>query len=558
MVKRMISRLSVLAVLIVFMAACSKKAEYIHVIPADASAVASINLNSLADKAGLNDKQNEGMKQKMMEALKSGMNAAAFQQLEKIMKNPSQSGIDVKVPVFVFTSKTFISPTIVAKVSNIEDLRASLDLMAKEGICQPIAEEEGYSFTSLQKNNLLVFNENAAVLTEAYGTSQMDVAKQTISTLLKQTEENSIASNGSFRKMQDQKGDINFFASMDAVPQMYTQQISLGLSSQIDLSEVKAVGNLNFEKGKIALQIETYSDNAETDALLKKQAQAVKKLNTTFLQNFPESTLAFLNIGVNGAAFYDLLFNNEEFRRNVSLAKADEVKSLFASFDGDISIGLINVTLNSVPTFAAYADAKNGNALKALYDNKKQLKLDISIGLINVTLNSVPTFAAYADAKNGNALKALYDNKKQLKLGKNEDIIQLGENEYVYKSRATNVFFGIRNKQMYATNDELLYKSISKPVEKSIKDAGYVSDMKGKNVFFVINMDAILDLPVVKMMAGFGGEEYQTYYKLASKISYIEAFSDSEGKTETAILLKNKDDNALKQIVDFAKQFAGM
>ena len=405
----------------------------------------------------------------------------------------------------------------VAKVSNIDDLRASLDLMAKEGICQPIAEEDGYSFTTLQKNSLLVFNENAAVLTEAYGTSQMDVAKQTISTLLKQTEENSIMKNSGFKKMQNQKGDINFFASMDAVPKIYSQQISMGLSSQLDLSEVMAVGNLNFEKGKIALQIETYSDNAETDALLKKQAQAVKKLNTTFLQNFPESTLAFLNIGVNGAAFYDLLLNNEEFRRNVSLAKAEEVKSLFASFDGDISIGLINVTMNSAPTFAAYADAKNGNALKALYNKKKELKL-----------------------------------------GRNEDIIQLGENEYVYKSNTNNVFFGIRNKQMYATNDELLYKNISKPVDKSIKDAGYVSDMKGKNVFFVINMDAILDLPVVKMITGFGGEEYQTYYKLASQISYIEAFSDSEGKTETAILLKNKDVNALKQIVDFAKQFAGM
>lgn len=517
MVKRMISRLSVLAVLIVFMAACSKKAEYIHVIPADASAVASVNLNTLADKAGLNDKGNEGMKQKMMEALKSGMNAAAFQQLEKIMKDPSRSGIDIKAPIFVFTSKTFITPAMVAKVSNIDDLRASLDLMAKEGICQPIAEEDGYSFTTLKKNSLLVFNENAAVLTEAYGTSQMDVAKQTISTLLKQTEENSIMKNSGFKKMQNQKGDINFFASMDAVPKIYSQQISMGLSSQLDLSEVMAVGNLNFEKGKIALQIETYSDNAETDALLKKQVQAVKKLNTTFLQNFPESTLAFLNIGVNGAAFYDLLLNNEEFRRNVSLAKAEEVKSLFASFDGDISIGLINVTMNSAPTFAAYADAKNGNALKALYDKKKELKL-----------------------------------------GRNEDIIQLGENEYVYKSNTNNVFFGIRNQQMYATNDELLYKNISKPVDKSIKDAGYVSDMKGKNVFFVINMDAILDLPVVKMITGFGGEEYQTYYKLASQISYIEAFSDSEGKTETAILLKNKDVNALKQIVDFAKQFAGM
>ena len=69
MVKRMISRLSVLAVLIVFMAACSKKAEYIHVIPADASAVASINLNSLADKAGLNDKQNEGINRGLMSKL---------------------------------------------------------------------------------------------------------------------------------------------------------------------------------------------------------------------------------------------------------------------------------------------------------------------------------------------------------------------------------------------------------------------------------------------------------------------------------------------------------
>ena len=78
----------------------------------------------------------------------------------------------------------------------------------------------------------------------------------------------------------------------------------------------------------------------------------------------------------------------------MSLAKADEVKSLFASFDGDISIGLINVTLNSVPTFAAYADAKNGNALKALYDNKKQLKL-----------------------------------------GKNEDIIQLGRKRIMFISQ---------------------------------------------------------------------------------------------------------------------------
>ena len=91
MVKKMISRLSVLVVLIVFWTACSKTSEYTNAIPADASAVASINLKSLADKAGLNDKENEAAKQKVLEALKSGMNAATFQQLEKVMKNPRVS-----------------------------------------------------------------------------------------------------------------------------------------------------------------------------------------------------------------------------------------------------------------------------------------------------------------------------------------------------------------------------------------------------------------------------------------------------------------------------------
>ena len=100
MAKKTISRLSVLAVLIVFLAACSKTSEYTNVIPADASVVASINLKSLASKAGLDDKENEAAKQKVLEALKSGMNAATFQQLEKVMKNPGESGIDVESPFY--------------------------------------------------------------------------------------------------------------------------------------------------------------------------------------------------------------------------------------------------------------------------------------------------------------------------------------------------------------------------------------------------------------------------------------------------------------------------
>lgn len=515
MAKKMISRLSVLTVLIVFLTACSKTSEYTNVIPADASVVASINLKSLASKAGLNDKENETAKQKVLEALKSGMNAATFQQLEKVMKNPSESGIDIESPFYVFSSSSFPYPAIVGKVSNEDNLHTSLDVMTKEQICQPVSEADGYSFTTMN-GILLAFNNSTVMIVTVNGTSQTEKAKKGITDLMKQTADNSIVKCGAFQKMEQQKSDVNFFASMKTIPATYRSQASMGLPAEVKPEDITLVGGLNFEKGKIALKSENYTENDAVKALLKKQMESFGKTNGTFAKYFPASTLMFLNIGVKGEGLYNLLSENKEFRNTISIAKADEVKELFGSFNGDISAGLINVTRNIAPTFMLYADVKNGNALEALYKNKQSLGM-----------------------KRG------------------EDIIQLGKDEYVYKTKGMNIFFGMKDKQMYATNDELLYKNVGKAADKSIKDAPYASDMKGKNIFVAINADAILDLPVVKMVAGFGGQEVKTYIELANKVSYLSMSSEGE-ISEIDLCLKDKDVNALKQIVDFAKQFAGM
>lgn len=95
-----------MAVVVALVSACSqKKQEYTDVIPANAHTVVSINLKSLADKAGLNDKENKEVQEKLTNALKSGMNAATFQQMEMIMKDPKKSGIDVSEPLYIFTTK---------------------------------------------------------------------------------------------------------------------------------------------------------------------------------------------------------------------------------------------------------------------------------------------------------------------------------------------------------------------------------------------------------------------------------------------------------------------
>ncbi|MDD3036797.1 DUF4836 family protein [Bacteroides sp.] len=515
MVKKMISQLSALAVLIVFLVSCSKQSEYTNVIPSDASAVAAIDLKSLINKAGLDDKENEAAKQKMLDALKSGMNAATFQQLEKVIKNPGESGIDVESPFYVFTSPTFPYATVVAKVGNESDLNSSLDIMLKEQLIQPITETDDYKFTTMN-GSLIAFNNSTFMIVGVNGTTQTEEAKKAITNLMKQTSDNSITESGAFQKAMKPKNDVNFFVSMMAIPEIYRKQASIGLPTNIKLEDITLLGGLSFEKGRIVLKTENYTENDEVKAVLKKQQEALKKPNNAFAKYFPASTLLFFNAGINGEAIYSMINENAEFRDKVSIAKAAEIKDLFSSFDGDISGGLINVTMTNMPTFVAYAQVKNGAALEALYKNKKNL------GLTN-----------------------------------GQDIIELSKNEYVYKTKNMNIFFGVKEKLMYATNDELLYKNIGKAEDKSIKDAPYASDIKGKNVFMAINVEAILDLPIVKMVTGFGGKEAKMYFDLASKISYLS--SSSEGEVgEVDLCLKDKDVNALKQIVDFAKQFAGM
>ena len=449
--------------------------------------------------------------------MKSGMTASTFQQLEKILNNPKESGIDIDALIYVFTSPSFPYATIVGKVTDEDKLQASIEVMVKEQICQPIQEGDGYKFTILTGQNILAFNNSTAMLVSVAG-SNLENTQKSISELMKQSAEKSILNNAGFQKMQKQKGDINVLASLDALPAPYAQQIKMGIANtNINGQDIKALGNLNFEKGKIAIQFEYYTENEEIKAMLKKQQKALIKLNTNLLKYFPSSTLAFLGVGANGEELYNLLQDNEEFRNYMSLTKADEMKGLFSSFNGDIAIGLLNVNL----------------------------------------MKNTPTILAYADVKNGNALKALYDNQKSF-LKKGEEIRKLGENEYVLQTKEMNLFFGLKDKLLYATNDEITYKSRGKAEEKSIKDTGYASDIKGKNFFFVINAEAILELPIVKMAVGFGGEEYQTYYQLASQISYLEISNVNDDVTEIDLILKNKETNALKQIVDFAKQFAGM
>lgn len=515
MAKKKILNVSVLIVLLTFITACSKQAEYTNVIPADASVVAAINVETIYEKSGINEKENEATKQKLLNSLKSGMSTTTFEQLEKIMKNPAESGIDFTSPIYHFSSRSLPYPTLLYKVKNEDDIRKNIEVLVKEKICQPIQEENGISYSSIY-GKLVAFNNTSLLMIDASDEAQIKDAKICTAALFKQTKENSIHKMGCFKEMQKKKGDICFFGSMAAIPSEFGEQIKLGLPADVNPEEIMIIGDMTFDKGKITLQAENYSENNTVKQLIDKQKQSYKKLNNSFIKYLPASTLLFFNCGVKGDALYQSLSKNETFGKLIPIAETEKIKELFKSFDGDFSGGLINVTMNKAPSFVAYAEAKNALSLEMLYKNRQNLGLK-----------------------------------------KNESIIQLSQNEYVYKNKEMNLFFGFKTNYIYATNDEMLYKNIGKELDKSIENTPYIQDMKNKEFFMSLNIESVLELPLIKMIMGSGNEEINMYYTLASKISYA-SLSVEDNVYKAELCLKDKEVNALKQILLFAKQFAGM
>lgn len=507
MKKRLFLHLSVWAVLVAFVCSCSQDAaEYTNVIPADADELVSVNLKAIAEKAGINDKENKEALAKLTDAMKSGMNAATYQQLEAVMKDPSKSGVDVNAPVYLFSAPTFDYRTVVAKVNDEADLRSFLKAAQKEISDTPIEEGDGYSFLPLNKQTLLAFNSSALLLVDYKRAAQLEKAKEGIATLLKQTAENSINQSGAFQKLQKQSGEINLFISPSSTVGTYAKQFNFALPKENNPKEFIGLGSISFEKGKVEMRIENYTENPEVKAWLDKLGKSTCPVENNFLKYFPKSTIALFSIGVKGEEFYNLLQENEQFRNEYSITKAAEVKELFSNFQKDITVGLINVTMTKSPSVLAYANVKNGEPLKALYEKKGELGL-----------------------KRG------------------EDIVKLNEDEYVYKSRNLNLFFGVRDKQMYATNDELLYKSICKSADPSAKETNYVSALKGKRSAFVINAEEVMELPVTKLLLEYTRKEYNPHIALAKSISYLEVSNDGD-KTTFVLHLKDKSVNPLKML----------
>ena len=353
--KKMITKLSTLILLIVLTTGCSKEVNYTNVIPADAYVVGSADLVALVEKSGLLTESSEA-KQLILGVLENNTSADIYKQAEKVLTSPKESGLDLEKRIYMFTSTDFIYPVWVLKVSDKGKLNTTLSLFSKEKLCSSVNSAAGFNYVTIEGSQIFAYNETSAIFANSIDTSNMQDLESKIGKLMNQDASNSIESNVAFGKLTKEHGDINFMASLAALPEIYSQQLktSTGLPN-VDLKDVTALGELDFKKGKIELKFNYFTENKEIEALMKRQAQVSKTLSRQFAEYFPESTLAFASVGANGKAMYSLILDNEDLKSFIPSADSPAAKSIFESIDGDISIGITGVTMTTSSSFIAYA-----------------------------------------------------------------------------------------------------------------------------------------------------------------------------------------------------------
>lgn len=494
-----------LAILAWVVSACSQKTEYTNAIPAKAETVIAIQPAALADKAGLD----ETSLQKLKELLKKDTDASMQEYLETLLNDPAQSGIDFESPLYLFNIQSLLKNGFiaVAKVSDEANVQTLVNALQEQGLVSGTTPTDGYTLT--EGKLLMAYNASTLLMLGAQEGPQVAALKDSIAVWIQQTAEQSYSSKPAFKQMQEQKGDIKAVLPYTAIPSSYAQ--SYGIPQDLPLKDISFIAALSFEKGSIDLHLAPYTENADLKTFLEKQAQAALPIKNTFIDYFPQSSLALLSTGMNGAALYEQLLENTAMGNDLSAKEAESMKAIFDMFENDLTVGLVNWSLNQSPAILAYATVKDAAPLKKLNDP--------------ALLRRLP--------------------------GKGK-LMELGEDQYVWHSGRESLFFGVRDRQFYATNDELLYKDIFKKCDPSAAETAYADGMKSKKMSIVLNIEAVSELPVVKMLLGLGGAKTAPYKAILDGISYLKSESDGTQGT-ISLQLKDKDTNALKQIAELGK-----
>ena len=502
MIKKLLK--TTLVVSLLLFASCSPKTEYTHALPKNASVVVAMELDEMAQKAGLNESGGEKVVMKLKTLLKGGLQGEAAQLADRIIEQPSESGLSFDDKVYLFATPHAEALAVLAKVADEDKMESLLKVLEKESIANPLREESGCRWTQVG-GALCAFNNGTFLLLQP---SKGDASgmKGTLLSLMRQEEGEGFASLPEFAKMETEGNDIASVLNLSVIPSEWTTPLRMGLSAEIRLEDIKYFVSGNFEQGKVLVQSESLIQNPKIQGFFDAVDQVMQPIGGKYLDYFEGNTLAWAGGHIEGKELYGILCENPTIRQvlNNPVLPVD-VERIFSSVEGDFAIGWNKLTSND---FLMYADVTNADFLKTFEDLRPLLALTGG----QITLDHV------------------------------------GENEYLMSTYYGRWWFGVKNNRLYVTNNRSWAEEAGRTYGASLGVKPWSKEVKDNRLYASFNFRALSnELSMYRSLSLLGGERNTALVKLfAAQCDYLNVSMPDGRHGQAELVLKDKNVNLLQ------------
>ncbi|MBP6022150.1 DUF4836 family protein [Ferruginibacter sp.] len=287
------------AVAILLLASCSKKNKEGKFVPKDAAVVVHVNGASLSSKLPWDEIKKNALFQKMY----ADSSIPTF--IKGALENPDNSGIDTKTDMIFFMQKDSVGGIIVftGAIKDAEKFKLfSLDI-TKGGT---ESEKDGIKFITKSPFSVGWNNEKFVCLVNApelsmngykpssWGDSTYTVKSRDLSaackTIFDLKESNSLAEDEKFTELVKQPGDLHFWMNSE---ELYKDGLANPAMAMLNLTTLykgsRAAATLNFENGKILMDIKSYAGKELTE-LYKKYGG--KNIDEEMIKRLPSKDVA--------------------------------------------------------------------------------------------------------------------------------------------------------------------------------------------------------------------------------------------------------------------------
>lgn len=495
---------------ILFLVSCSPKTEYTHALPKNASIVVGMELDQMANKAGLNGSEGEKVIKKLKTLMKGGLQGDAAQLAERIIDQPSESGLSFDDKVYLFATPHAEALAILAKVTDEGKLETLMNVLQKESIATPLREESGCRWTQVG-GALCAFNNGTFLLLQP---SKGDASgmKGTLLSLMRQKEGEGFASLPEFTKIEAPGNDIASVVNLSAVPYELTTPLRMGLSADIRLEDIKYFVSANFEPGKVVMNSESLISNPKILGFFDTMDKVIQPIQGKYLDYYQGNTLLWASGRIDGKELYRMLCQNPTIKQMLDnpLLPVD-VEYIFSSIQGDFAVGRSTLYTDN---YLLYADVTNSDFLKTFEDLRPMLALTGG----QIVLDNV------------------------------------GTDEYVMRTYEGNYYFGVKDNRLYVTNNRSFAEEAGRTYGASMGVKPWSAEVKQNRLYASVNLSAIAK--AYRSYNFTGNKQVDTFLMLLiNQCNYLNVSMPDWRQGKAELVLNDKDQNLLKLLVSMLEQF---